>query len=62
MSISFAEAIGALSAGDEIVITVLHGDDTLDLATTLGERAGRTYLGVVPYAEEDLSAEEGRCR
>ena len=56
--VSFAEAIGALSAGDEIVITVLHGDDTLDLATTLGERAGRTYLGVVPYAEEDLSAEE----
>ena len=55
---SFAETIGALSAGDEIAITVLHGDDTLDLATTLGERAGRTYLGVVPYAEEDLSAEE----
>jgi S1-C subfamily serine protease len=58
---SFAAAITTLSVGEEIVLTVLHGDDTLELPTVLGERSGRTFLGVVPYVEnpEGIDVEGG---
>jgi S1-C subfamily serine protease len=36
--------------GDEVELTVLHGDDERALTATLGERDGGAYLGVVPCA------------
>ncbi len=55
---SFAKIIGALEAGDEVVLTALHGDDTLELSAVLGQRNGRTFLGVVPYVAEDLDVDK----
>ena len=35
-----------LAPGDEVELTVLHGDEQRTLVTTLGEREGRAYLGL----------------
>lgn len=40
--------IGDLEAGDEVELTVLHGDEERVLTAILDERDGRPYLGVVP--------------
>jgi S1-C subfamily serine protease len=40
--------LGDLEPGDEVELTVLHGDDQRTLTATLGERDGRAYLGLVP--------------
>jgi len=40
------EIIEDLEPGDEVILTVLHGDDLLTLAVTLGESDGRAYLGL----------------
>jgi S1-C subfamily serine protease len=34
--------------GDEVQLTVLHGDDERTLPATLGEQEGKPYLGIVP--------------
>lgn len=34
--------------GDQVELTVLHGDDLHTLTATLGDRDGRAYLGLVP--------------
>ncbi len=40
--------LGDLEAGDEVELTVLHGDELRTLTAGLGEQDGRAYLGVVP--------------
>jgi S1-C subfamily serine protease len=40
--------LGDLEPGDEVELTVQHGDDQRALTATLGERDGRAYLGLVP--------------
>jgi S1-C subfamily serine protease len=37
-----------LEPGDEVELTVLHGDDLRTLTATLGDRDGGAYLGVFP--------------
>jgi S1-C subfamily serine protease len=37
-----------LEPGDEVELTVLHGDDLRTLTATLGDRDGGAYLGVLP--------------
>ena len=47
----FAELASILEEtepGDEVQLTVLHGDDERTLTATLGDRDGRAYLGIVP--------------
>jgi len=47
----FAELMAILDAherGDEVQLTVVHGDDERTLTVTLGERDGMAYLGIVP--------------
>ena len=44
-----------LQPGDEVELTVLHGDDERTLAATVGERDGEPYLGLVPC--RDFTAE-----
>jgi S1-C subfamily serine protease len=47
----FIELAGVLEdyePGDEVQLTVLHGDDERTLTATLGDRDGRAYLGIVP--------------
>jgi len=34
--------------GDEVTLTVLHGDDLRTLEATLGDQAGNAYLGLTP--------------
>jgi len=41
-------ALDDLEPGDEVRLTVLHGDDRRTLTATLSERDGQAYLGVVP--------------
>lgn len=43
-----ADAIGALSVGDEILMDVLRGDETLELTATLAEQPARPMLRVMP--------------
>ena len=48
---SFGELLAQLqtqSAGDQATLTVLHGDDELNLTVILGDRNGNPYLGLVP--------------
>ncbi len=45
--------------GDEVTLTVLHGDDERALAATLGERDGGAYLGVVPCAGMPIPERRG---
>ncbi len=42
--------LGEHEIGDEVELTVLHGDDERTLAATLGDRDDVAYLGVVPCA------------
>jgi S1-C subfamily serine protease len=42
--------LGEHEAGDEVKLTVLHGDDERALTATLGDRDDVAYLGVVPCA------------
>ncbi|MBV7327938.1 PDZ domain-containing protein [Chloroflexi bacterium TSY] len=42
------DELQTFSAGDEISVTVLHGDDERTLAITLGESGDNAFLGVVP--------------
>jgi hypothetical protein len=42
-------AIQSLQVGDELKVTLLHGDDERTLKVTLGERNGQSFLGVTPY-------------
>ena len=47
----FAALAGILEGtepGDEVRLTVLHGDDERTLTATLGDRDGRAYLGIAP--------------
>jgi S1-C subfamily serine protease len=37
-----------LESGDEVALTVLHGDDERTLTATLGEQNSQPYLGLVP--------------
>ena len=40
--------VADLEAGQEVELTVLHGDDRRTLTATVGEWDGRPYLGLVP--------------
>jgi S1-C subfamily serine protease len=42
------EILKDLEPGDEVELTVLHGDDLRVLAVILGDRDGYAYLGLVP--------------
>jgi S1-C subfamily serine protease len=42
------QGMADLEAGDQVQLTVLHGDDERTLTATLAERNGRPYLGIVP--------------
>ena len=47
----FAELMAILDGhkrGDEVQLTISHGDDERTLTVTLGERDGMAYLGIVP--------------
>jgi S1-C subfamily serine protease len=46
-----------LDVGDEVELTVLHGDDERILTATLGEQSGLPYLGLAPC---DRSLQVGR--
>lgn len=48
-------AVAARKPGDTVTVTVLHGDAKRALSVRLGERSGRTYLGV--YLEPGSSVE-----
>lgn len=52
-----------LEPGDEVELTVLHGDDLRTLMATLGDRDGRAYLGLVPcgglYKEIEVDVRVG---
>ncbi len=48
--IELMHVLGEHQAGDEVKLTILHGDDERTLAATLGERDAVAYLGVVPCA------------
>lgn len=49
----------SLKAGDEVVLTVLHGDEKRSLTATLEERDQKAYLGVeyAPVIERELIEE-----
>jgi len=40
--------LNELEPGDEVELTVLHGDDLRTLTATLGDRGDGAYLGLVP--------------
>ncbi|MEM7028359.1 MAG: PDZ domain-containing protein [Chloroflexota bacterium] len=40
--------LAGLAIGDEVTLTLLHGDDERTLTATLADRDGRPYLGIVP--------------
>lgn len=44
--------LASAKIGEELVVTVQHGDATRHLKVTLGERKGRPFLGIVPVAAE----------
>ncbi len=54
------EYLDSLSVGDEVTLTLLHGDETRTLTVTTGERDGQPYLGItscdgMPHIfEEDI--------
>jgi S1-C subfamily serine protease len=41
-------SLGNLKSGDQVELTVLHGDEERTLTATLGDRNGQPYLGVSP--------------
>jgi S1-C subfamily serine protease len=52
-----------LEPGDEVELTVLHGDDLRTLTATLGDRGGGSYLGLLPcgglFKEIDVDVQVG---
>jgi S1-C subfamily serine protease len=42
------EILEGYEPGDEVELTVLHGDDERAFTVTLGDRDGKAYLGIVP--------------
>jgi len=40
--------LDGMEPGDEVELTVLHGDDLRTLTATLGDRGGGAYLGLLP--------------
>ena len=49
--------LAELEAGDEVKLTVLHGDEERTLTATLEERDGRPYLGLTPCCDLHMSVE-----
>ena len=45
------QALREREAGEEVELTILHGDDLRTIPVTLGEQGGQAYLGLVPFAE-----------
>ena len=45
---TLVSALSERQPGDEVQLTVLHGDDLRTLAATLGDRNGDAYLGITP--------------
>ncbi|RME83262.1 MAG: PDZ domain-containing protein [Caldilineae bacterium] len=43
------QVLSDLHPGDEITVTVLHGDELKQLTVVLGDRKGYPYLGIAPY-------------
>lgn len=43
--------LDGLEGGDQVTLTVLHGDERRTLTVTLGEHEGEPYLGIVPCVE-----------
>lgn len=54
-ALALRQAIGDLAPGDKVVLTVLHGDDERELTVTLGERNDGAFLGVLPYASQNVN-------
>lgn len=52
-------AVAAKKPADTVKVTVLHGDATRTLSARLGERSGRTYLGVYLESGELTAVEPG---
>jgi S1-C subfamily serine protease len=52
--------LGEHEAGDEVELTVLHGDDERTLTATLDDRDDVAYLGVVPCASVPVSEQRLR--
>lgn len=46
--VDLMRALQDYTAGDEVTLTVRHGDDERTLPVTLGEHNGQPYLGIVP--------------
>ena len=40
-----------LEVGDEVKLTILHGDEQRELTATLGDRDGKPYLGIAPCGD-----------
>lgn len=49
-----ADVVLAKQPGDDSRLLVLHGGVETEVSVVLGERNGRTYLGVIPYYAEML--------
>jgi S1-C subfamily serine protease len=46
--VALRDRLADYNVGDEVELTVLHGDDERTLTATLADQNGRPYLGVVP--------------
>lgn len=51
-AVALREAISRLAPDETVTVTVLHGDDELELTVTLGNRDGSAFLGVMPYVAQ----------
>lgn len=49
-AMALQRALSDLAPDDEVVLTVMHGDDEREVTVTLGDRNGRAFLGVAPFA------------
>ncbi len=47
-SAELVDLLGNYQAGDEVDLTILHGDDQSSLQVTLAEQNGHIYLGFIP--------------
>jgi len=58
---TLVSGLSELQPGDEVQLTVLHGDDLRTLAATLGDRDGDAYLGITPACSmhEDVMPWQG---
>ena len=46
--------LSTLNPEEEVTLSVLHGDEERELTLTLGERNGRAFMGITPYADPAL--------